>query len=70
MRMEFVSRSNVSGIDIILDQAAEITALRFAYENQTSKAAVQEGSLCLRHHCNFVKEADPWPYWARKEGEI
>lgn len=29
-RMEFVRLSNVSGIDITLDQAAEITALDFA----------------------------------------
>ena len=52
-RMEIVRRSDVSGIDITSDQASEITALDFAYENQTSKASIQEGSLCLRHHCNF-----------------
>jgi hypothetical protein len=53
-RMESVRRSNVSEIEIILDQATEITALDFAFENQTSKAAVQEGScLLVRHDCNF-----------------
>jgi hypothetical protein len=73
--MEIVRRSNVSGIAITLEQAADITALDFAYENQTSKAAYKRARcaydiIAILVEATFLKEENPWPYCARKEGKI